>query len=419
MVANLFGDGMADQSLPFDGLTADELRRRRGIKWRLHPSEVLPAWVAEMDFPLAPAVQDAIVTSVEIGDCGYGDPSALRRPVADWVDRMWGWTVDPVGIRPVPQVVTAMIAVLKAVTAPGDQVVIDVPAYPPFAQATSAAGRRPRLVPLTQDTTGYRLNLVEIEQAYVEGARVHLLCSPHNPTGAVFDAAQLADLAQLATRHDVIVLSDEIYAPLVLDSVHTPFPVVSDACHSVVFSSAGKTWNISALRAAFAIAGDARMAELLERAIGPQLMFQTGHLGVQATIAAFEHGQPWLDQVVATVRRNRRLLADLLPGRLRWTPPQAGYLAWLDCSAAELGPDPAEALLQRSRVAVTAGAPFEGPQADQHVRLNFGTGGPLLTEILHRIRRSLGDTSAPPPSRPSSPEPVQPQTTDDRKGNQP
>ena len=387
---------------PFDTTTEAELRQRENAKWRGYPADVLPAWIAEMDVPLAPPIARALRRAIELHDCGYANTSSgLGQAFAAWARRHFGWELSPDDVRLAPDVGTAFIVLVGLSTERGDGVVIDVPAYPPFAAFTREIGRVVVEAPLVRDGASWTFDLDAIARAYRGGAKIHLLCSPHNPTGMVPSKATLAKIAELAAEHGVLVLSDEIHAPMTLPgATHVPFPTVSDAAAEcgLVLTSASKTFNLAGMKAALMI-GDGAAAKAAFSRLPPLMPFHVGHHGVLAARAAFSEGDAWLASSLAFLDRNRFLLQDLLAEALpevRYQPPQAGYLAWLDCSAladrlTRVGGsarDPAQTFLERGRVALSAGYTY-GTGGERFVRLNFATPRPLLEEAVRRMAASL------------------------------
>jgi cystathionine beta-lyase len=381
---------------PFDQVTEEMLRRRRSAKWSRYPADVLPAWVAEMDFPLALPIKQALQTALDADDAGYAFPGDLPGAFASWAADRWGWSVAPGDVFVVPDVVTGLFELLRVLTAEGDGVVIDPPVYPPFAGTIRGLGRVVIPAPLTRPTGPggpFALDLAAIERAYARGARVHILCSPHNPAGIGYSPETLAKVAALAERHGVFVLSDELHAPLTLPGAkHTPFPQASEAARrrSIVLTSASKTWNLAGLKAALLVAGGDEGRRVLGR-LPPEAPYHSGNLGVLAARAAFAAGEPWREEVVSLLDRNRRLLGELLATHLpavRYVPMEAGYLAWLDCSALGLGDDPAEAFLTRGKVALSQGPTF-GIEGKGFARLNIATTAPLLEEAVRRMAAAL------------------------------
>jgi cystathionine beta-lyase len=371
---------------PLTALTLAELRERRSIKWRRYDPDVLPLWVAEMDTPLAEPIERALAAAIARGDTGYAHPGRLAEAFAAFAARRYGWSPDPGRMLVLPDVMRALGEVLAVASGPGDGVVVNPPVYPPFFAVTTIAGRRVVESPLARSGDGrYRLDLEALDRDLARpDVRVYLLCNPHNPTGQVVRPDELAAIAEIAERHDVLVVADEIHAPLTYPGVsYTPFATVSDT--GVTLVSASKAWNVPGMKAALAVAnGDAGWARL--SAIPIEATFGTGLFGVIAGEAAFTDGEAWLDALMAGLDHNRGLLADLLARHLpgaRCAPPEATFLAWLDLTAVGLGDDPAEAFL-RHGVALTRGPDFGSPGRG-HARLNLATSPEVLTEAVRRM----------------------------------
>lgn len=378
---------------PLAGLTQlspERLRRRRSAKWARFPADVLPAWVAEMDFPLAPAVKRALVAAVEADDCGYSWPEGELGPaLAEFAGERLNWRLAPEAVTPASDVVSAIAAVLGAIARPGDAVLLTTPVYHPFFRILEEGRYRLAEAPLRKG----RLDLEAIERELAAGAVALVLCNPHNPTGGVPSAAELESVAAAAERHGAWVLADEIHAPLTLPGArHLPFLAVSEAAaaRGIAFCSASKAFNVPGLGCAQIVTGSPQAAAVVERLPGGAT--HCGQLGLIATLAAYREGGRWLDEVLAVLDHNRRLLAELLRARLPevgYSPPQAGYLAWLDLRELGLGEDPAEAILERGRLALSPGPQF-GPQGAGFARLNFGTSPALVEAMVERIARAAG-----------------------------
>ncbi|MGE5408603.1 MAG: MalY/PatB family protein [Syntrophothermus sp.] len=369
----------------------ERLRMRRSAKWARYPADVLPAWVAEMDFPLAEPVRVALAEAIELDDTGYAYPDAvgLSEAFAGFVARRLGWAVDPSRVTPSADVVAAITAVLRALTEPGDRIVLTTPVYHPFFSVIEELGCVPAEAPLRDG----ELDVQGVEHELAAGARALVLCSPHNPCGSVPSAEQLAAVASAAARHGAWVLADEIHAPLTLPGAeHVPFLAVSEAAarHGIAFSSASKAFNLAGLGCAQIVTASEEAAAVV--AALPAGATHCGHLGAIASAAAFRAGEKWLDSVLAVLDHNRSLLTRLLAERLPevgYVPPRAGYLAWLDFRVLGLGEDPAAALLERGRVALNPGPSF-GPPGAGFARLNFGTSPALLEAAVERIARAVG-----------------------------
>ncbi|MET0425819.1 MAG: aminotransferase class I/II-fold pyridoxal phosphate-dependent enzyme, partial [Actinoplanes sp.] len=315
-----------------------ELRHRRSVKWRTFADDVLPLFVAEMDYDLAPAVAATLHEAVSRGDLGYCAPAdpALGRSYAGFAGRRWGWTVDPAQVTGVTDVSVGVVELYRVLTRPGDVVAISPPIYPPFFDWAPEGGARLLEVPLAHDSSGYRLDLAAIEAAFATHPAVYLLCNPHNPVGRVHTRDELTELVRLARLYQVTLISDEIHAPLVLPGAEfTPLLTVPGAAEvAISVISASKAFNLAGLKCAALVTASARMAAVVDRIPG-EVTERTGHLGVLATASAFQDGDDWLDALLLTLDARRTQLGELLREHLpavRWTPPEATYLAWLDCT---------------------------------------------------------------------------------------
>lgn len=363
------------------------------MKWRTHPEDVLPVWVAEMDVPLAEPVVRAVTDALALGDTGYPAGTAYAEALAAFAEKRWGWDGLAVARTSiVPDVMLGIVEMIKLVTGPGDAVVVNPPVYPPFFQFVEHMDRQVREAPLGTDL---RIDFGALEDAFrraVEGGRraAYLLCSPHNPTGTVHTADELTGVAALAERYGVRVVADEIHAPLVAAGVNfVPYLSVPGAERGLSLMSASKAWNLAGLKAALAVAGPAAAADLAR--LPEEVGHGPSHLGVIAHTAALRDGTAWLDALLTGLDDNRRLLAELLAEHLPaigWRPAEATYLAWLDCRALGLGDDPADVFLQRGRVALNSGIPF-GTGGAGHVRLNLATSPEVITEALRRMAAAV------------------------------
>ncbi|MGX1273865.1 MalY/PatB family protein [Streptomyces phaeoluteigriseus] len=379
---------------PLRALGLDRLRRRTSMKWRTYPDDVLPLWVAEMDVPLAEPVVRAVGDALALGDTGYPAGTGYAEALAAFAAKRWGWSglaVERTAI--VPDVMLGVVEMLKLVTGPGDPVVVNPPVYPPFFQFVEHMDRRIAEAPLDPDG---RLDLDVLEAAYRRavaggGRAAHLLCSPHNPTGTVHTAGELAAVAALADRYGVRVVADEIHAPLTAGGVDfVPYLSVPGAESGLSLMSASKAWNLAGLKAALAVAGPAAEADLA--LLPEEVGHGPSHVGVIAHTAALRDGTGWLDALLGGLDDNRRLLDGLLAERLPGVvhrPGEATYLAWLDCRALGLGDDPARVFLERGRVALSPGPDF-GSGGAGHVRLNLATSPEILAEGVRRMELALG-----------------------------
>ena len=372
---------------PFDQISEEELRRRRTMKWTLYGPDVLAAWVAEMDFRVAPPIRAALLEAIDREDFGYtpADSTELSTACAEFMASAYGWAVAPARIFPVIDVLAGITGALDLFVPPGSDVIVPTPTYPPFFEIVELTGRRVVPVPMVDDDGRPTLDLVAVATALASGARCILLSNPQNPTGRVFTIDELADLAEIVDRHGARVIVDEVHAPLVYPGRHhVPYATVSDAAaeHAVTVTSASKAWNIAGLKCAQVIVGNHRDATQW-RSLPVFGVAGATPLGMAASAAAYRSGGPWLHDLVTYLDANRRLLGDLLAAEVpevTYRTPEGTYLAWLDCAALGVD-DPAGFFLHHAQVALNDGTAF-GPCYPRYVRLNFGTSQKLLERIV-------------------------------------
>ena len=373
----------------FEPSTA-ELRARHTWKWLRYPPDVLPAWVADMDFAPAPPIVAAIRRALERGDLGYptiGARSGVQNAFAAWAAARWGWAVDVDLVHLLPDVVKGLENAIEAFSAPGDAIAVPIPIYPPFLKVIDATGRTPAPFRLGDDGT-----LGEAVDAIARSsARVVLFCNPHNPTGHVFTAAELGTLGRVVAERDLILVSDEIHADLVYPGyTHRPFATVEPAvaARTLTLTSPSKAFNVAGLRLAVAISGSPSIHDALF-ALPDGRRHGVGTLGVEAALAAWsDEGRAWLDDCRRALLARRDRVTTRLATSIGYRPPEATYLAWLDCRALDLGVDPQQFFLERARVALSAGPDF-GPPGAGFARLNFATATAVLDEILDRLAAAL------------------------------
>lgn len=382
-------------STPLLAATEARLRRdRTSVKWVAYPPDVLPLWVAEMDAAPCPAVAQAVSAAMRRGDTGYGWGPRYAAAVARYAHESWGWEVDPSVAMIVPDVMIGAAELLRLLTDERGPVVVSPPVYDSFFGFVDAIGRRRVDAPLTP---AGRLDPQALRSAFrdatARGERAaYLLCNPHNPTGTVHSPAELASLAALAEEFGVRVVADEIHAPLVLPGgpTFTPYLTVPGAERGFSVFSPSKGWNLAGLKSALAMAGPGAVDDFGR--LHEVNTHGSSHIGAIAHVAAMAEGRGWLDQLVGELDANRtllgRLLAEHLPG-VRWQPPEATYLAWLDCRDLGLGDDPAAVFRERGRVALGSGPRYGRPQGLGFVRLNFATSPGILEEAVTRMASVL------------------------------
>jgi cystathionine beta-lyase len=385
----------------FDAIDLEGLRARRGEKWRLYGPDVLAAWVAEMDFPLAEPIRRAIEDALAREDLGYphdpADRAALGEAFAARMQTRFGWRADPGRVEVTAEVVQGIYVAIHQLTDPGAGIAVQTPVYPPFLRAVQKLGRRLVESPLVPGAARSEIDFDDLRRRAADGARLFLLCNPQNPTGRVFTRAELEGLAEVAAAHDWIVIADEIHADLVFDGhVHVPFASLAPEveARTITLTSASKAFNVPGLRCALAHFGSESLRRRFQ-AFPHGLRGGTGSLGPAATLAAWRDGDAWLDAARAYLDANRHRVAAFVAERwpaVRHELPEATFLAWLDFRACGLAPSPHAALLERGRVALSAGEWF-GTPGNGFARLNFATSRAILDAILGRIDRVLNDVA--------------------------
>jgi cystathionine beta-lyase len=375
----------------FDELTVEDLRRRPGVKWHVAP-DVIPASVADMDFPVAPVIADAIEHRVRRGDLGYpcwDEVHPLRVAFADRMRERHGWSVDPAHVREHTDVVQGVQVLLHLGTAPGDAVAVHGPTYPPFHHTVGAMGRKRVDVPFLRTQTGWSANTAGLADAVAAHAcRALLLVNPHNPTGRVLTRDELTEIAAIARRRDLLVISDEIHAELAFaPHRHVPFASLDGdtAARTVTLTSASKAFNLAGLRCSVAHIGPQRLLALRD-AEPAELYGAVSTLGVVAAVAAWRHGADWQQRLLRVLDRNRRRVAAAVAS---WTSepdpmPEATYVYWFGADALGLGDDPLTEVLARARVQLAGGLVF-GEDGRRYLRLNYATGAAVLEDVLGRL----------------------------------
>jgi cystathionine beta-lyase len=384
------------QETGFDFDTPIDRRHTASEKWdKYRGRDIIPLWVADMDFRSPPAILEALHARVEHGVFGYtAPPSTLVSAVVAHLHDQYGWTIDPGWLVWLPGLVCGLNVACRAVGSAGAEVMTSTPIYPPFMTAPTLSGRVTLKVPLRQNGPRWEMDLDALEQALTTRTRLFLLCNPHNPTGRVWTETELTGLAELAARHNLIICSDEIHAGLILDSDkrHLPLALLSPeiARRAITLHAPSKTFNIPGLGCSFAVISDPVLRQSFQRAMAG-IVPHVNLLGYAATEAAYRFGEPWRRELIAYLRSNRDLLlravADM-PG-VSVTPVEATYLAWIDTRESDIA-HPA-AFFEAAGVGLSDGAAFGLPG---FVRLNFGCPRPLLATALLRMQRALAkDTS--------------------------
>jgi len=375
-------------------MSLPDLRKRKSVKWRQFPSDVLPLPVAEMDFPIAEPIKAALRDMIDRSDTGYLGPfPEMFEAFASFSQSRWNWQVDVSQMRTATDVGVGTVEVLRTLMNRGDRVMLNSPVYDNMWRWVAEVGATLVDVPLIEESSGLTLNLSAIESEYKTGIKVHILCHPHNPVGAIFTRESLTLLAELAQRYGVYIISDEIHGPLVYQPQEfTPFLAVSDAAREVgiTITSASKGFNLAGLKCAVIITNSAAIKEKIN-SMPISVAFRASLFGAAAATAAFKDGASWLEGILTALNENRQLIRNIIDTQIpaiKYRVPDFGYLAWLDLSALNLGDDPSKVILERGKVALNGGHMY-GPKHSQFVRFNFGTSPEIITEAFDRILTSL------------------------------
>jgi cysteine-S-conjugate beta-lyase len=364
-------------------------------KWQKYAGrDVLPLWVADMDFKSSPAILEALHRRVEHGIFGYARPvkSTVDAVVAAMESR-YGWRIDPAWLVWLPGLVVGLNVTAQAFAEPGDEVLTVSPVYPPFMTAPKNSARVSVQVPFVLDHGAWTIDWDALERAVTPRTKLFYLCNPHNPLARVWRRDELVRLGEFCVRHHLVLCSDEIHCDLILDPAlpHIPTSLLSPeiAAHTVTLMAPSKTYNVPGLGTSFAIIPDAtRRARFVRATAG--IVAEVTCLGFTACEAAYRDSEPWRQALLAYLRGNRDLLLDFiareLPGVHVEAPIEATYLAWLNVSALGLA-DPA-GHFEKHGVGLSDGAYFASPKG-RHVRINFGCTRATLTEALRRMKSAL------------------------------
>ena len=386
--------GTADD---FDAITIERLREVGSYKWSAVPGAI-GAFVAEMDFGLAPAIRTELAAALESGLTGYLPPALAQRmseACARWQEDRYGWVVPAERIRPIGDVLTALHATIEHFTAPGSKIVLPTPSYMPFLGIPAQHGREVVAVPMVMEDGRFVLDLDGIERAFADGGGLLVLCNPYNPVGRVFTREELEAVAQIVSRHGGRVFSDEIHAPLVYaPHRHVPYASISPAtaAHTITATSASKSWNLPGLKTAQIILTGEDDLEVWRTPAVSRAEHGASTLGIIANAAAYENGGGWLDDVLAYLDGNRRrlgaLLAQDIPA-MGYVPPEGTYIGWLDARGLGLDGSPADFFREKAGVALTDGAAC-GAAGEGYLRFILATPRPIIEQAVRQMAEALG-----------------------------
>jgi cystathionine beta-lyase len=370
-------------------------RNSDSIKWNYYDEDVLPLWVADMDFASPDPVIQALIQRARHAVFGYPRESEeLKETVRGRQLEKYGWQVPPEAVALVPGVVTGFYITCHMLVPGQEGVLVQTPVYPPILKAWSVNNLLNQSMQLTQQPDGsYAIDWDAFEAAITPQTRLFILCNPHNPVGRVFRKDELERLAEICLRHDVLICSDEIHAELLFPgSQHIPIASLDPeiARHTITLTAPSKTFNIAGLHCSAAIIPDADLRERYLKA-RKGLVGWVDVMSMTAALAAYRAGQEWLDQVLDYLNANRQFVFDTinqeLPG-ISMGMPEGTYLAWLDCRAAQIPGNPCRFFLERARVGFNDGGDF-GPGGEGFVRLNFGCSRSILEAALARMKMAL------------------------------
>ncbi len=385
----------------------DEIFERRGtgsIKWSFYDPDVIPLWVADTDFRSPEPIIRALKERAEHGFFGYEfDSKPVREILVGRMKSRYNWEIPTESIYFLPNLVSALNFVSSGFTEPGDDVIMQTPAYPPFLGAPGNSGRNAVTADLILSQEGsiirYDMDFAAFEAAITPRTKVFLLCNPHNPVGRMWTREELEKIAEICLRHDLLVCSDEIHCELIMDAgrKHIPFATLSPeiAARTITLMSPSKTFNLPTVEFAFGIITNPDLYKRLEKATAGFLP-HPGGLAFAAAQAAYTECEDWVAELLPYMRANRDYVIDYVQQhfpQVTITCPEATYLGWMDWRKAGIGDKPYDFFLEKARVAFSDGAIF-GKAGEGFLRINLGTPRSNLTEALERMRAAIESASA-------------------------
>ncbi len=363
------------------------------VKWNLYPENVLPLWVADMDFPSPSEIVNALQDRISHPFFGYGcEDEELREVIVDWITNRHGWKIQPDWLLIVPGVVTGMNWAIQSVLDSGENLGYQTPIYPPFLKFARNAEVGEVQIPFNNTDNGFQIDFNEFEKS-IQNCSAFALCNPHNPVGRVFTSTELERIAEMCLRYGVVICSDEIHCDLVYSNHrHIPIASLSEeiARNTITLMAPSKTFNIPGLEFSYAIVPDPDLRKKMENS-RRGLIGHPNILGVPAAKAAYRYGEDWLKNLLVYLEDNRDFLNGYLQEhipQIRFHQPEGTYLAWLDCCALNLEKDPYSFFLEEAKVGLNNGRDF-GKEGEGFVRLNFATPRSNLVNALGRMEAAL------------------------------
>lgn len=367
------------------------------LKWNVYPEDVIPLWIADMDFLAPPAVNRALAERVAHGVYGYAkNPPALDEAIIRWVEKHYGLKVSNEDIHYVPGVVTGFNLVARAFLKPGDGILFQPPIYPPFFNVAENGGFESHAIDLVQDPDGaYMIDFELLEKNIKPNTKMFLLCNPHNPVGRVYTQAELQQIAAFCAKHDLLICSDEIHCDLIYsDQHHIPIMSLGEELENrtIMLFAPSKSFNIAGLGFSVMIIKDECLREQFKKAFAG-ILPHPDLLSIQAALAAYTSSESWLQEVMEYLEGNRNFIYDyvknVIPGMRMWKP-EGTFLAWLDCRQLPCADDPYTFFLEKAKVGLNNGSDF-GEVGQGFVRLNFACPLAILQESLERMRKAVRD----------------------------
>lgn len=386
-----------DPATAFDSATEAQMRSRPSGKWQRYDPDVLPLWVADMDFPPAAPIRAALEAQLAHGSYGYppfGGYPGVRDALVTRLATRFDWRITPDDIQPLGGIIPGLFLGAMATTGPGEQVVVQPPIYPPFYSAIKQSGRVVLENPMHDNGYRYLMDIDQLRAAITPATKSIMFCNPHNPTGRVFERHELEALAAVVLEHRLWVISDELHADLIFDGRHIPFASLSAeiAQRTITLYGPTKTFNLAGFKIGFLISQNPALLARIKELAG---YFQPGAnvMGQVATLAAFEHGDAWLEAALVYLKANRDHLQQRLAHEtpnVRGYAPEGTYLAWLDFRACNIGDNPAAVLLERGRLGLNAGTDY-GSGGAGFARINVATSRSILDAAIDRLVKVVNE----------------------------
>lgn len=377
-------------------------KETRSVKWDGMESlfgvkEAIPLWVADMDFTAPEPVLKAVRDIADHGILGYATPnSSFQQSIADWMQKRHGWNISPEWLVYTPGIVPALNMAVEAFTEPGDHIIIQPPVYGPFHKLASNHGRELVLNPLLHDELHYKMDLAHLEQvAQHEKAKMLVLCSPHNPVGRVWTNEELKSVMEIAVKHQLIVISDEIHADLVFkNGQHTPYAMISEEAkmHSMICTAASKTFNIAGLHTSNVVIASEELREKFKKVIEKNALSSMNIFGIAATEAAYREGESWLTETLEYIYDNMVYVTEFIHTHLpelKVILPDSTYLLWIDFRELQMPhTELYQFLLHKAGLVFSSGTDF-GEHGEGFMRMNVACSRRLLEQAMNKLKDAL------------------------------